>query len=239
MIVTRGIVLNTLRYSDSSVITRIYTEELGLRPFMVRTGSGKTAMAKLVLLQPLGLVQLSFTNDERKTMRTVRTIEREKMLNAIPFDTVKTCVALFVAEVIARSIGEEEQNEELFEFLREAVILLDETKESVSNFHLKFMLEFSRFLGFYPQVKDAGNRYFDLLEGEFTPFEPIHPYIMEDAVVEGLRQILSTSMATFHQVKIGSQTRRILLQKLIDYYRLHLHGMKEISAHKVLEEVLG
>ncbi|MCF8275385.1 MAG: DNA repair protein RecO [Flavobacteriales bacterium] len=239
MIVTRGIVLNTLRYSDSSVITRIYTEELGLRPFMVRTGSGKAALAKLVLLQPLGLVQLSFTDDDRKTMRTVRTIEREKMLNAIPFDTVKTCVALFVAEVIARSIGEEEQNEELFAFLREAVILLDETKESVSNFHLKFMLEFSRFLGFYPQVKDVGNRYFDLLEGEFTPFEPIHPYIMEDAVVEGLRQLLPTSMETFHQVKIGSQTRRILLQKLIDYYRLHLHGMKEISAHKVLEEVLG
>jgi DNA repair protein RecO (recombination protein O) len=239
IVTTSGIVLSSIRYSDSSVIARIYTNDIGLRAFMVRTSKGRAALPKLGLLQPLTLVELSFINDNRPGLKSVKFIDREIALNAIPFDTVKTCLALFMAEVIVRSIGEEERNHELFLFLKNAVLLLDQTTDNTSNFHLKFMLEFSSFLGFYPQQGAQSHGFFDLVEGQFCPSEPIHPYMLSGTLVPALSSLLAIRIDEHASVKIANADRRILLQKLLDYYRLHLHGMKEITSHKVLEEVLS
>lgn len=236
---TNGIVLSTIRYSDSSVIAKIYTEQAGLQSCMVRTGKGKNALPKLAMLQPLSLVEISFTNDERKTLRNLRSMEREVALNGIPFDTVKTCIALFMAEVIGRAIAEEEGNTGMFSFLKNSILMLDQTESSVNNFHLKFLIEFSRYLGFYPHERSAHQPYFDLIEGEFLAFEPLHPYVMEGVAVDRFEELINVEMSAHSHVKMKTEIRRELLQKLIDYYRLHLHGIKEINAHKVLEEVLS
>ena len=236
---TRGIVLSTLRYSDSSVIVRIYTEIAGLRSFMVRTGKGKTALLKMSLLQPLSPVEISFDRDEKKTLHSPRSLEREAILKGIPFDTVKTCIALFMAEVVSRSIAEEETNTRLFEFLHRSVMLLDSETNPVKNFHLKFMIEFSGHLGFFPHERAAEEAFFDLIEGVFVNYDPLHPHYLQGAVVPIFEQLINVPFAEHHSIRIGNENRRQLLQGLVDYYRLHLNGMKEINAHKVLEEVLG
>lgn len=238
MVTTDGIVLSTVRYSDSSVIAKIYTEQSGLASFMVRTGSGKKALTKLALLQPLSLVELTYKSDHRKGIHTPRTLERSSGLNSIPFDTVKTCIALFMAEIIARSIHEEEQNQRLFLFLQNAILMLDGSTESCSNFHLKFMLEFSSHLGFYPHHFN-GETHFDLYEGEFCNTQPIHAHYTEGTATAKLAEMMGIAMSEHHTVQMGGALRRTLLQKLIDYFRLHLDGMKELRSHKVLEEVLA
>ncbi|MFC2175430.1 DNA repair protein RecO [Bacteroidota bacterium] len=235
---SKGIVLSTLRYSDSTVIARVYTEAEGLKSFMVRTGKGKPALMKMALLQPLSVVALSFNNDPRKGMTTPKSLEREEVLGGIPFDTVKTCIALFIAEVIGRSIKEEEHNPGLFRFLKDSIILLDKETKSVVNFHLKFMIEFSGFLGFYPQTRNNNEQYFDLSEGEFSSLEPFHPYTINAPLIEAFDRLMRTPMQQIESVEIGNEGRRVLLQKLIDYYRLHLEGMREITSHKILEEIL-
>lgn len=236
---TRGIVLSTLRYSDSSVIVRIYTEIAGLRSFMVRTGKGKSALMKMSMLQPLGLVELSFDRDEKKSLHSPRSLERDGILKGIPFDTVKTCIALFMAEVVGRSIAEEETNTRVFAFLHRSVMMLDEETDPVKNFHLKFMIEFSGHLGFFPHERNHDAAFFDLLEGEFVNHEPLHPHYLQGSCVAIFERLIDTPFSEHHAVRIGNDNRRLLLQGLVDYYRLHLHGMKEIQSHKVLEEVLG
>ncbi len=235
---TRGIVLNTIRYSDSSVIAKIYTESAGQRSFLIRTGKGRNALMKMSLLQPLNLVELSFDKDDRKGMRTPKSLERLQALNAIPFDTFKTCIALFMAEVVVRAIGEEESNPKLFSFLMNAILMLDGEKNVTSNFHLKFMIEFSSHLGFYPHKRLSNETYFDLSEGEFTNAEPIHPYVVRGESVRPFQELLDCPFEQHYNVKMPNNSRRELLQNLVDYYRLHLEGMKEITSHKVLEAVL-
>lgn len=238
LVTTTGIVLSSLRYSDSSVIAKVYTKDSGLGTFMVRTGKGKAALPKLGLLQPLSMVQIAYNKDDRKGIHTPKNIERERIHNTIPFDTVKTCLALFMAEVIARSIREEEQNKQLFEFLSYAIIHLDEHQGPCGNFHLKFMLEYSGYLGFYPHAY-AQQRYFDLSEGEFTNTEPLHPHHLELPLTEKFAKLIAITLDKHEQVKLSGTQRRELLQKIIDYYRLHLDGMKELKSHKVLEQVLA
>lgn len=235
---TQGIVLSTIRYSDSSVIAKIYTESSGLRSFMIRTGKGRNALLKMSILQPLSLIEISFDKDEKKGLRTPRAMERAKSTNSIPFDTVKTCIALFMAEVIGRSIGEEEANTKLFEFLHKGVIMLDEETQSVNNFHLKFMLEFSSFLGFYPHSRLAGQSHFDLVEGEFSSSDILHPYVINGAALSAFEDLLHVAFSEHFKPRLSNSVRRELLQHLVDYFKLHLEGMKEITSHKVLEEVL-
>lgn len=234
-----GIVLNTIRYSDSSVITKIYTESSGLRSFMVRIGKGKNALSKMSLLQPLSIVEVSFNNDERKGLHNPKSLERGATLTGIPFDTIKTCIALFMAEVIVRSISEEERNQKMFQFLKQAILLLDQETATVNNFHLKFMIQFSAHLGFYPHHRKPNCAYFDLSEGEFCTTDPMHPYVLTGSLVDEFERLLEATFSDHHLPHIGNANRRQLLQKLIDYYRLHLDGMKEITSHKVLEEVLA
>lgn len=205
---------------------------------MVRTGKGKLALLKMSLLQPLNILELSFEKDDRKGLRTPRSIERSKTLNAIPFDTIKTCIALFMAEVIVRAIGEEEVNVKLYTFLKKAVIMLDDETRSVSNFHLKFMLEFSAFLGFYPLGRKEGQLHFDLVEGVFTPSEPLHRHMITGSTTDLFQQLIEVPFSEHFKPRISNTVRRELLQHLVDYFKLHLEGMKEITSHKVLEEVL-
>lgn len=235
---THGIVLNTIRYSDSSVIAKIYTRSSGLRSFMIRTGKGKSALLTMSLLQPLNLVELSFDKDDKKSLRTPRSLERAYTLSAIPFDTIKTCIALFMAEVIFRAIGEEESNERLFSFLKNAILMLDEESETVSNYHLKFMIEFSAFLGFYPHQRMDGQTSFDLVEGEYVNTESLHPYVIEGETMEAFQTLIDIPFKQHFELKIENKMRREILQHLVDYFKLHLEGMKEITSHKVLEEVL-
>lgn len=236
---SRGIVLSTVRYSDSSVIARIYTEKAGQKAFMVRIGKGRAAAAKMALLQPLSLVAVSFNHDDRQGLRSARELERSVVLHQIPDDTVKSSIAIFMAEIAGRVLQEETPDSALFLFLYECIVLLDQTEGPCINFHLKFLLELSRHLGCHPSVSNASLPYFDLCEAAFCASEPLHPNFMEGAVKDAFVQLLAVNMQDHGDVAMSTTDRRKLLQYLVDYYRLHLHGIRDIRSHHVLEEVMA
>ncbi|MGB1319254.1 MAG: DNA repair protein RecO C-terminal domain-containing protein, partial [Flavobacteriales bacterium] len=124
-------------------------------------------------------------------------------------------------------------------FLQKAILRLDAETNSVSNFHLKFMLEFSGHLGFKPNDRHTGFRFFDLVEGEFTNSDVLHPHCVQDQTLTFFIQLLTAPFSEHHLPKANTTTRKQLLQHLVDFYRLHLEGMKEITSHKVLEEVMA
>lgn len=237
---SRGIVLSALRYSDSSVIARIYTEHAGQRSFLVRVGKGRGAVGRMALMQPLSLVSISFDLDDRHGLRTPRSLERDGILQSIPFDTVKSSIAIFMAEVLGRSLQEESADAGLFSFLHRTVHLLDREQRPCNSFHLVFLLELSRFLGCRPtEDVTASAPYFDLREGAFCHHPPIHPDHLQGELCLSLGRLLSTRMEAHSSVILSNGDRRLLLRALVDYYRFHLDGMREIRSHLVLEEVMA
>lgn len=240
LLFSRGIVLSTLRYSDSSFIVRVYTEQSGQKAFLVRVGKGRGAMSKMALLQPLSLVKLSYSNDDRPGLRTPRLLERAEMLSSIPFDTVKSSIAIFMAEIVGRSMLEETPDAPLFSFLYECILLLDTEERPCSNFHLKFLLEFTRYMGCHPSPTRSDNLpWFDLRDGDFCATEPIHPDYISATIKEAFVALLALPMFHHCDVTMTNADRRILLQALVNYYRFHMDGMRDIRSHHVLEEVMS
>jgi len=234
---TNGIVLHQLRYSDSSVIAKVYTERDGLCSYLVRGIGKKKSGRKSAVLQPLSLVEIT-ARHKTGQLQTAREIRLWKPYQQVQTDVVKCTIALFMAEVLYRSLREESPNPELFEFLTKAFELLDLESE-VTNFPLWFLLRYSQFLGFEPLREPRGEvRFFDLREGEFLAHHPSHPDYEENPVASAIFAILGTNFVGLKGISISGSTRQMVLDTLLRYFRMHLEGMKEIKAHQVLQTVL-
>jgi DNA repair protein RecO (recombination protein O) len=233
---TRGIVLRTIRYNDKAVIANIYTELFGLQGYLIHTGKNK----KSALLQPLTCLEITVEHKATKSLQRIKEAQCSPPFSDIPYNTSKSSLAMFIAEVVYRSVKEEESNPVLFEFLRSSILLLDEEQNNCSNFHLSFLVQLTSFLGFFP-----GNNYselentFDLEEGVFFSGKPVHPNFIAGETARCLSLMMNNEIHEHASLTINKTQRKELLSALMNYYRMHLQGMSEVRSHKVLEEVMG
>lgn len=236
---TRGIVFKTIKYSDNSLIAKIYTENLGLRSYMIRGVNGKKSSSKKSAFQSLSILDMVVYEKEKGGLQNIREIESIYPYKSWPFDIRKSCIALFLNEVMYRSIHNEEPDEALFQFLLQSLITLDEAEISVENYHLQFLAGLSRYLGFAPRNNfSSQNHFFDMQEGLFISEKPLHSNYLEPALSLKLFHLI-TDPEQIRQLTINAASRNELLLKLIDYYRLHIPGFGEMKSHLVLKDVLS
>ena len=235
---TRGIVLNNIKYSESSIIVKIYTEGFGLQSYLIRSAKSKKSKLKAGIFQPLTLLELIVNHNKKSKLHSIKEITNCFQFNEISVDIKKSSVALFIAEIINKSIREEEQNKSLFDFLFDTIQSLDKKEGRISEFHLYFLLDLTNFLGFYPQ-NNFGERcaIFNLYDGKFQEHAPEHPYFIEKELSKCLNEIIEISNIDRDKHQIPAVARKHLINKLIDYYRIHLNGFSTVKSHTVLEEI--
>jgi DNA repair protein RecO (recombination protein O) len=232
----KGILIHTIRHTDSNFIVRIYTRNYGLKSFIIR--SGKTPKTSVQhLLQPLALLEFESHIKEQASLQQLKSLRIAHALQAIPFETGKSAIVLFLDEVLYKTIPDDYENDALFTFLWDAVILLDDAF-SAKNFHLWCLLEITRYFGFYPQYEDNNrNNYFDLLLGQFVGEKPLHQSAMEKEQAQLLMQLLDKEWPQVQDLELHSEQRKILLDHLVLYIRIHLENLREIKSLHVLHEV--
>jgi len=237
----RGIVLHSIKYGDTSVIAYIYTDLHGRQTYMLNGVRGGNARKKCSLLQPLFLLDIeAYPERKSSTMCRAKEFRASTPLQGISCDVRKSVVALFIGEVLYKLVREEEQNKALFDFLHTNILLLDELEHGVSNFHLYFLAQLARHLGFFP-----GNSYeqdlpfFDMQNGMFVPFAPKHGEHMDRATTALLGELLDSTFDSLKDIKTNHTQRRVLLRTLLDYYCTHLGMGNPIRSLAVLEEVFS
>lgn len=233
---TRGIVLRTIRYNDKAVIANIYTELFGLQGYLIHTGKNK----KSALLQPLTCLEITIEHKANKSLQRIKEAQCSPPFSDIPYNTSKCSLAIFMAEVLYRSVKEEESNPPLFKFLHSSILLLDEEQNNCSNFHLAFLVQLSRYLGIFPgNYFSETENIFDLEEGIFFSGKPIHANFIAGETARCLSLLMNNDVQEQATLNINKTQRKELLSALMNYYRMHLQGMSEVRSHKVLEEVMG
>ena len=236
---TRGIVLHQINYSETSVIAKIYTEQFGLQSYIVRGVRKAKSKIKRNLLQHLSLVDMVVYHREKSNIQNIKEIKANFQLQSIPFEITKSSIAIFINEILYKSIKEEEANSNLFEFIFSSVKLLDEAKDKYINFHLLFMIHFTKFLGFFPRRNYSPVKtFFDMEEGIFCGNKPMHGNYIREPLSRKFFDLLKTELSDHSSVNLSQKERQEFLQKLIDYYRLHLPVFREIKSHHILREVL-
>jgi DNA repair protein RecO (recombination protein O) len=235
---TRGIVLHHIKYSETSVIATIYTEKFGRQSFLIKGVRSKKATVKANILQPLFLLDLEVYYKPTRDLQSVKEVRNAFVFSAIPYDLRKSSIALFIAEILYKTIREQESNSELFDYLYHTIQMLDLKPDGISNFHLYFLIQLTRYLGFYPANNySETNPYFDLQNGSFVAIKPMHNSYLNPELSEILSNILPFSENQHAEMTINYIQRTNLLDKIIDYYCIHNEGLTNVKSLAVLKDV--
>lgn len=239
---TRGIVLHVTDYSETSVVAKIYTELFGVQSYLLRGVKKRKAKVRSNILQPMSLLVMEVNHHENGGLQHLIEISNQPAYTNIPADMMKSSMVLFMNEVVYKAVKEEEANPLMFDFLVHAMLWLDTMEPVTPDFHLIFLVQFTRFLGFFPEVNTNAlhtdkELFFDLVEGRFLPVIPAHSHFMNTALSQQFATVLKASLQQQEELKISIVTKRELIEKIIEYYELHLSGFGVMKSHKVLEAV--
>lgn len=236
---TRGIFLRSVKYSESSVIAVIYTEAYGRQSFMVNGVRSKKSVSKTIAFQPLYLLDLEIYYHAGREIHRLKEARIANPYSTIPFDIRKTSEVMFLAEILYKCLKEEEPNAGLFDFIYNTLSYLDLTEHGISNFHIWFIFKLTQFLGIYPNNDQAMiSNYFDLQKARFVSHEPLHGQFADKHVTSLFARLFGVDQTTLEQLEYNHNDRRLVLDMLLHYYRIHFDNLGEIRSLSVLKEVL-
>jgi DNA repair protein RecO (recombination protein O) len=236
LVKTRAIVLSSLKYQEKSLIVKCFTLSDGLKSYFVRDAfSSRKSNQKIAYFQPLSILEIEAVHKNKGTLESFKEIKIATPFVTIHSDIVKSTIVMFISEILHHSIHEEETNESLFTFLETALSWLD-NHSGIANFHLIFMLETTKYLGFYPDTTAIDLKYFEMTEGVFSPFHAISS--LSEHETNLFKKLLDLKFEN-EAKNFASIERQILLKILIDYYSFHLDGFKKPKSLDVLKEVFS
>ena len=233
-----GIVLRTLKYSDSLMIADIFTATRGRLSFLVPVSRSKSCKVRSVLFQPLAMLTFKANYRPGRGLTRVAEVQPYVMYSSIPYEPCKSAVALYLSEFLTRALHEESDNESLFTFLEYSLRWFDEVQDGYANFHLLFLMRLTRFLGISPNLEDATRcHYFDLAAGCFCGVQPLHGNFLPAAQALELFNFLFSEYGDAASFAMNRQRRGEILDFLQRYYRLHIPDFPELKSAEVLKEL--
>ena len=236
---TRGIVLRSLKYGETGVITTIYTEAFGRMAFIMQGIHGKKSSVKGNLLKQLFLLEMEVEYKPGRELQRVKEIKNISPFGSIPFGIVKSSQALFLAELLEKVLREEESRPDLFGFLYRSIQVLDLLEVGINNFHLMFLIQLTRYLGFGPSNNySTSNQFFDMIAGKFVVLPPTHPWFLQNYESSVLAQIIGMSYQNSTEFKPDQGLRNILLDFVLEYYGLHLGNKLNLKSLAIFRDIL-
>lgn len=234
----RGIVLNTIRYSDKHNIVHVYTDGRGLMSFAVPLGKTHAARMRNAMLMPLSLIDLEAATRSGRELSVMREVRRNYPLATIYSDPLKNAICLFISELLAHVIQEPEGNEPLFRYIEQSVQLLEQMPDSVANFHICFLYHLGAHLGIQPNVESYHEGYwFDMTDGVFVPAAVrghMHLQPREAQVIHLLSRMTFRNMTVF---RFNREERNRMLDVIISYYRLHNAAIGTLRSPAILQQL--
>lgn len=235
---TKAIVLSSLKYGDTSLIVKCYTEEEGVKTYLVRgVLKPKKKGIKAAYFQPLTQLKIVANHNSKNTLNSIKEVQVYQPYSTIHSDIVKQAVVFFLSEILSSSIQEEEQNKILYSYLETAFIWLD-THDKITNFHLLFLLNLTRFLGFYPDISGKDKIGFNLLEGNFSDNTQDKNVIYRNDFYQ-FKKLLGINFDSIGNVSYSKSERQLVLQMIIEYFKLHLDSFRKPKSLQVLEIVFS
>lgn len=235
---TRGIVLHAIPYNDKYSIIYMYTEAFGRASYLVTRSRGKKSTVSKALFMPLSVVEMEVEHLNKRDLHRIRETRSCYPLNELFCNPVKNVLALFLAEILFRVIKETEPDPRLFEFLYESIRLLEVTDKGVSNFHLVFLLHLLHYMGIYPNSESCtSGAFFDLLNGTFVNCTPMHRHYLNPTESIFFARLLKISFENMSLYSFSRQDRVNIINRLLEYYRLHLPDFPEIKSLAVMQSL--
>lgn len=228
---TRGLLLSYTKYGDSSLIIRCYTEEYGFKSFILKNYFSKKRRKNYFLFM-LNEIEIIFYAKKNGSLELIKEINPGYFFKEIHTDLIKSSILTFIGEILNQILKHEDVKDlPLYRFIRNNLIALDDRKNNFADFHLYFLLELCKYMGFYPLNINSELPYFDINEGIFSLREK--NITQEDPLY--LWNILLTYDFNSGENCFNSSQRSQMLKELLSYYKIHLTNFKKPSSLDILK----
>jgi DNA repair protein RecO (recombination protein O) len=237
---SEALILRSVKYGDSSMVLTVFGPECGLLSLITSFSRTSKKGLRQPLMQVMTLVEIIYSDKSKGELKRLQELRLLHPYQEIPFDAVKSCMALFLAELLSKSLKEEVAAPILYQFLKEALVFLDDEQGSLANFLPAFLMDFSAYLGFEPHFKSDGTApYYDLLDAEEIFKEPLHSYYIygDEANIWAALQARGYRNSSAVALK-NSMQRRQVLENMLSYYRLQFNDFGKLKSLPVLYDVL-
>lgn len=234
-----AIILSKKKYSDNSLIINALTPSFGVLSFIISGISSSKGKSKRLAFQPATIGEVVFNSKQKQTIQRIKEFKPTYNYAEVPFDVIKSSVAFFIAEVSFVLFKSNDSDSEMFEYIKQMLILLDQAETSVTNIPVLFLLNCTAFVGVHPKNNYANNsQYFNLYNGEFqTHFTEKETMSLEASFA--FHQLLNFNLDESLQFKLHKSIRNELLTALLNYYKIHFEHFRNLKSIDVYKTVFS
>lgn len=238
LVKTRGIVLHTIAYNDTYSIIHVYTEAFGRSSYLVPRKRGRKTNLSKALSIPLSVIDMEVEHLNKRDLHRVKEVRLCFAQTEIYVNPVKNILALFLAEVLYRVVRETEPDPSLFDFLYSSIRVLEIADEGVANYHIVFLMRLLSYLGIYPNTESGkADCYFDMLNGVFVAAVPSHRHFLNKEESEVFARLLRMSFENMALYTFSRRERVEIINRIIEYYRLHMPEFLEIKSISIMQSL--
>ena len=220
---TAGIVISQVKYGESSLIIKIYTEVFGFKSYIVNNVRTKSSKTKSAYFRPLSMLDLVVYNKESSSIQRISEVKSLYTYASLPYDKNKILIGIFTAEVLSKTLKEEHPDADLFQFLVSSLIVLDKAKDDYVNFPLFFLLKLSSYLGFLPSS----------ISDFYLSIPGLQLSLAEETVLDKL--LIANDYTT---IEITNTIRRCLINVVVNFYSAHLDNFTKLNSLVIIQEIL-
>jgi len=237
---TKCIILNQIKYSDSGIILQAYTREFGRSSVMVKGMRSRKSGKHNALFQPMAVLDTVIYFRESDTMHMLKEFSVAYSPSDIYSNIKKSCIALFLGEIMSMVLREETGNYDLYDFIENSVKYFDKSNSGYINFHIAFLIGLSSFLGFEPGARTGPEKkFFNLIDGTFEVSPPLHGNYSGEQISGILDRFFRSTYDSMGSIPLTGALRNEVLDTIIRYYSIHLPVLRKINSLQVMKEIFS
>lgn len=232
-----AIVLNRLKHNDNTIITTLYTQQMGSITFAVKIPKTSKAQLKPTLIQPLNQLHIEWNHRPNTPIQRPKNLHLLQPYNSLLSLPPKTTLATFLAETLYNAIRQEKQGD-LHPFIAQSLLWLDLKPSDYHNFPIVFLLHLACLLGFTPKLDNPHHfPYFDLLNAEYTPSLPQHNFYLHHQDAQYIPLFMRLNYSTMHLLHLTPDQRQRSLRIITTYLRLHIPDFPQLNSLNLLSQI--
>ena len=212
---SESIILNHIKYTESKIIVTVLSQKFGKFPILVY----KSKKGSNCLFQPFSVINGDFEFKQNREIQRLKDYDTVFVPNRLISDIYKNNIAIFLLEFLSRIVPAEQINDVKYLYVREAIQFLELSEKSVINFHLVFLVQFTKFLGIYP---GEANNFFKEFENQFEKFN-----------------LMQTSLSMSDNISLTTTQRSRTLDVILAYYTQYFPEVGKMKSLPVLRDVFS
>jgi DNA repair protein RecO (recombination protein O) len=235
---TQGVVLSATKYNDRFSIAQVFTSDFGRMAYLLPISKSKNRKINSALFFPLSVLDLEVEHFPLRQIHRLKDVQRQFPVYSINVNAVKLSITFFLSEFLSKVLQETNENSLIFNFIKNSILTLEQKEKGLANFHLTFMFNLAQFMGITPNLDNYTNTsFFDLLNGEFSLVRPLHNHFLNQQQSFFLNEFKKINYNNMHLFGLSQSDRNIVINYMLDYYRMHVYDFSEIKSLEVLREL--